>query len=136
MKHSKETANEIVQTTLKQFGGSRALFMIGAKHTAYGEDADGHIYVGFRFMKNASKANYCRITYIDGADTYKMEFVKIPRNPTMKQIFSRTSAELAAMTKPVTIEAHTEVYGDMLADVFSNATKLATVMPRIYGLTA
>lgn len=97
-KTNKSVAIEI----LKQLGGNRFIMMVGAKNLVCSKNM-----MAFKFMRNRSKANYCRIT-LTVWDTYKVEFIRIHgRNLT-------TMAEFD------------DIYNDMLVSTFEETTGLYT----------
>ena len=93
-----KVANEI----LRQLGGNRFVAMTGAKNLIAGTRS-----LSMRLPRNASKANYLRIT-LNGLDLYDVEFISI-RGMNMK-----------------TKAAFTDVYNDMLTDIFESTTKMYT----------
>ena len=93
-------ANEI----LRQLGGNRFIAMTGSKNFVASAEKN---YLGMKLTRNASGANYLRIT-LTPMDVYKMEFISI-RGNSMK-----TKVEF------------NDVYCDQLQTLFTEATGLYT----------
>jgi hypothetical protein len=88
-------------TTLQQFGGNRALLMIGGKASA---DSDGTLLVRF---KGSRRVNLVSIA-LDANDTYMMTF-------------SKYSPSKFTVTKVKEFEG---IYCDQLAEAFEQYTGL------------
>lgn len=65
-----KTNKSVAVEILKQLGGQRFIMMVGAKNLLAGDNK-----MSFKFMRNRSKANYCRIT-LNAMDTYNVEFIR------------------------------------------------------------
>lgn len=102
--------NENLVEMLNQFGGNKALWMIGAKKCTYDNKGD---FVAFNFMRNGSQATFCKLIYNRGADTYSIEF------------YTRAGR----LTK-----RFDEEYCDTIASTFSDYTGLVLTMPRIVNI--
>jgi len=59
---------------LSQLGGKRFMVMTGSK-PQYKDTTDNPL-IAFKLVKNTSKANYMKLSYISGLDLYTMEFVR------------------------------------------------------------
>lgn len=97
-----EENKQIVQTIFHQFGGNRALMMIGGKAISY--FVNQSLILSFKGYK---KANKLVIRYNRGTDDYTMIFSKISRDG------ESTNAVV-----------YNDIYGDMLQDVFTSHTGL------------
>ena len=111
----------IADEIYKQLGGNRFAFITGAKKFIGGEN-----WLSFRIGRNASKANYVKIT-LSPMDTYTVEFKRI----SMPRFNSKTLS--FSEYKETLIEKREDVYCDQLQDVFTEVTGLVTRMPRVYG---
>lgn len=100
MTENQQITNEI----LRQLGGGRFVAMTGAKHLCEIERG-----LGFALPNNFAKdgINAVKIT-LDPSDTYTVKFIRIGRS------------------KLTVIEEVSNVYCDMLQDVFESATGLYT----------
>ena len=127
--HTSEDAARIANTAIAQFGGGGALWLIGSKRPAYGEDANGRVYVLFGMMRNQSGANACRITLDEGRDVYMMSFMKVPRRLGWRATLTMTNEQIAERMKPKTLKEFDEVYCDQLASTFEDVTALVTRPP-------
>ncbi len=95
---------EIAMETLKQLGGNRFLAMTGAKNIVYDKKM-----VAFKLPRFAGvKVNYVKIILND-MDLYNMEFGRI----TPKKGYQ-------------ILDSVSDVYNDMLQDVFTEKTGLDT----------
>lgn len=92
-------SNDVAATTLKQFGGTKALTMIGG--TAYYDGND--LIIKFKASK---KANYVKIHYDKGADLYDMTIGKAS-GVNLKTIFDEKG-----------------LYAEDLRDIFERKTGL------------
>jgi hypothetical protein len=69
--------NEIIDTMLQQLGGGRFFVMTGSK-PQYKEVKDTESpAVTIKLARNKSRAQYMRLQYQGGLDTYKMEFKRM-----------------------------------------------------------
>lgn len=92
--------SEVTKTILDQFGGTRALFMIGGQ--VYNVDSNT---LGIKWPnKKRSKGNYVEIKYVPGKDLYDMEFFNV------------------SIKGKQSVKKHKGVYGDQLADLFEKQT--------------
>ncbi len=99
-KASENLAENVAQTIFKQFGGGRAMAMIGGTPVADGNS------LRIRFKTRAANgANFFKIT-LNGMDTYDLEFGRV-RGTTYKVIKTFNGA-----------------YNDMLRDIFRKETQL------------
>ena len=64
-----------IANTIKQQIGHKALFMIGAKNLSYGQCENGNVYLTFKIMRNSKRVSYIKIIYVEGLDTYTMQFL-------------------------------------------------------------
>lgn len=94
--------SNVAQTILNQLGGRRFVMMTGSKNFI----SDGNT-LSMKLTRNASKANYLRIT-LTGSDDYNMEFISA-RGSSIN-----TKAEFNG------------VYADQLQSIFTSATGLYT----------
>ncbi len=90
---------KIAMTTLQQFGGRRALMMIGGK---VNYDSHGMLVIKWP-NKTRSKGNVVRIK-LRGDDTYDMEFLN------------------ATKAKVKSVKTYSGVYADQLSDIFEKQT--------------
>ena len=111
----------IGQTIYEQLGGGRFAFITGAKKFLTHDN-----WLSFRIGRNASKANYVRIT-LTPMDTYTVEFKRI----TMPRLSRKTWTY--SEYKETLIAKREGVYCDQLQDVFTEVTGLVTRMPRVYS---
>ena len=110
----------IADEIYKQLGGNRFAFITGTKKFIGGEN-----WLSFRIGRNASKANYVKIT-LSPMDTYTVEFKKI----TMPRLSRKTWTY--SEYKETLIVKREDVYCDQLQDLFTEITGLVTRMPRVY----
>jgi hypothetical protein len=73
--YTKEEKQEIAQIIRNQIGHG-ALYMIGAKNFAVGENEKGNVYLVFR-IRGSKKVNVIKVIYKQGLDLYDIEFIKI-----------------------------------------------------------
>ena len=100
MTENQQLAHEI----LRQLGGNRFAVMTGAKHFAELERG-----LGFQIPGNLAKNGINAVKIVlDPSDTYTVKFMRIGRS------------------KLTVIEEVSDVYCDMLQDVFESATGLYT----------
>lgn len=97
-----KTDKSVAVEILKQLGGNRFIAMVGARNLVCSNNM-----MAFKFMRNQSKANYCRIT-LGAMDTYKVEFIRLHGN------------------KITTIVEFEDIYNDMLVSIFKRTTGLNT----------
>ena len=90
-------------TILNQLGGKRFIMFTGAKHFGVGKEG-----LSFKIGRNSKQVNHIKIDYDRGRDLYNMKFDWV----TKKGI--KTKKEVKG------------VYADMLQDVFSRHTGMAT----------
>ena len=99
--------NEIIKSMINQIGVGKMSAMVGAKNWNYSND---QLYVSFRF-KMCKKANYFKIEYNEGMDTYTIYFKKIGNAPNYKINF---------------VECFEDVYVDQIHSIFEKVTGLYT----------
>ena len=68
---TKEQSMAIIETMVSQLGGNKALAMTGGRFIADTENCK-LIFI----FKGSRKANRLHMTYLEGQDLYKMEFIK------------------------------------------------------------
>lgn len=100
---------QVAETMYRQLGGGKFKAMTGAYNFVFG-DEDGNVFLQCRF-KGSRKANYMKVVYNYGADTYRMIFKKLGRAPKYK------------VTE---VADHNGVYCDMLQPIFEEVTGLYT----------
>lgn len=100
MTNNLETAN----TILAQLGGNRFIVMTGAKHPLAIENG-----LQFKLPRNECGVQMVRII-LDVNDTYRMEFCRVRKNVAI----------------PLTVK--TDVYCDMLQEVFTDQTGLYSTL--------
>lgn len=96
---------KVATTILEQLGGNKFIAMTGAKNLSGDEDG-----LNFKIGRNNSKANCVRINYKHGKDLYQVRFLK----------WDSKKCEL------VELKVYEDVYFDMLQDIFTEYTGLAT----------
>lgn len=92
----------VAKTILQQLGGNRFIAMTGASNLL----ADNN-YLQFKIGKNASKANFVRVT-LEPSDTYKMEFIRVHGG------------------KVTVLETYDDVYNNSLQEAFTSYTGMYT----------
>lgn len=97
---------QIAQTILDQLGGRMFALLTGAKDFSVGKNEDGNVYLGFKIGSGPKNVRAVAITYVYGRDTYDVDFFKL------------SAGSLS--------ETHTDIYADMLVDLFENETGLYT----------
>lgn len=102
-----EVNNQIVNTMVSQLGGNRFFAMTGSKPLYKNCNCDNPL-ITLQLRRNLSKSNYLTITYIAGADLYKMEFIRL----------TKTSRDI--------VKEFTDVYCDQLQELFTQVTGLYT----------
>ena len=93
----------VAKTILEQLGGNKFRMMTGAKHLAGDENS-----LSMRIGRNSSNSNYLKIT-LNSMDLYDMEFAKVSR-----------------MGEKKSVTEYSDVYNDMLTDVFTKHTGMYT----------
>lgn len=96
---------QVATTILQQLGGNKFIAMTGAKNLS-GDEAG----LNFKIGRNKSKATHVRINYNQGQDLYQVRFIQ----------FNSKSCEL------VDLKVLEGVYADMLQEIFTDFTGLAT----------
>jgi len=94
---------EIASTTLNQLGGNRFIAMTGAKGLSFGLDGTLRFKVG----RNALNVNHVQVS-LNGKDLYDMKFIAIRG------------------AKITTKKEYSDVYGDQLQNLFTEATGMYT----------
>ena len=93
----------VAKTILEQLGGNKFRMMTGAKNLAGDENS-----LSMRIGRNSSNSNYLKIT-LNSLDTYDMKFCKLTRKYEDKSVTE-----------------YSDVYNDMLTDVFTSHTGMYT----------
>ena len=111
----------VAEEILRQLGGRRFIAMTGAKNFLKDEKNN---WMSFRIGRNASKANYVKIT-LTPDDLYTMEFIRCtsPRLNHKTGVFTEG--------KRTVLEKREGLWCDMLESTFSEVTGLETRMPNI-----
>lgn len=113
-KESEEIKMKVANIILEQLGGNKFLAMTGAKNLL----ADGNT-LRMTLPKNRSKANRLYIT-LDPDDTYTMRFFRFTAGRLNKKTFTWTE------DKTTEVKETSGVYADMLQDIFTSVTGMAT----------
>ncbi len=116
--------NNVAEEILKQLGGRSFLIMTGAKNLCT-TNGDNLIMT---LPRNESGANRLEISLDYATDTYNMRFFKYSK----PRINIKTGAFIEAKVKE--IRSFSDVYCDMLQDIFTDVTGFDTHMPRIIGI--
>ena len=93
----------VAETILKTLGGNKFRAMTGAKNLAGDENS-----LSMRIGRNSSNSNYLKIT-LNSMDLYDMKFCKLTRKFEEKSVTE-----------------YSDVYNDMLTDVFTSHTGMYT----------
>ena len=93
----------VAETILKTLGGNKFRMMTGAKNLAGDENS-----LSMRIGRNSSNSNYLKIT-LNSMDLYDMEFAKVSR-----------------MGEKKSVTEYSDVYNDMLTEVFEKHTGMYT----------
>jgi len=93
----------VAETILKTLGGNKFRMMTGAKNLAGDETS-----LSMRIGRNSSNSNYLKIT-LNSMDLYDMKFCKLTRKFEEKSVTE-----------------YSDVYNDMLTDVFTKHTGMYT----------
>ena len=118
--YDNETAKEIGNTIIAQMGGYGKLqAMIGAKNFTYSRS--GEMTFQFSMFK---KAQYCRITYLEGKDLYKMEFVKVSKKREKLGVVDGKDFYITTTQPPKTVQVYDDIYNDQLKPLFEDYTGL------------
>ncbi len=94
---------KVAETILEQLGGNQFRMMTGAKNLGGTEDS-----LSMRIGRNSSNSNYLKIT-LNSMDLYDMEFCKLTR-----------------MGEKKSVTEYSDVYNDMLTEVFEKHTGMYT----------
>lgn len=105
---------KVADIILEQLGGNKFLAMTGAKNLL----ADGNT-LHMTLSKNRSKANRLHIT-LDPDDTYTMRFFRFTAGRLNHKTFAWTE------DKTTEVKETNGVYADMLQDIFTLVTGMAT----------
>ena len=107
---------------VEQIGGNKFLVMTGSKFQHYGYDDLGYVYLMIKLTKNQSKAQYLKIQ-LNGLDLYDLTFSRIKRTltPLAKELGIKIYDE-----EVITVKEYTDVYADMLQDIFTSVTGMYT----------
>lgn len=103
----KERKNQIIDIMVSQLGGNRFMVMTGSKPQY--KDTRENPMICFKLVRNQSKANFMKLTYVEGLDTYKMEFVS-----------------MRGMNEPKTVNEFDGLHAEDLQNVFTSVTGLYT----------
>ena len=93
----------VAKTILEQLGGNKFCMMTGAKNLAGDENS-----LSMRIGRNSSNSNYLKIT-LNSMDLYDMKFCKLTRKFEEKSVTE-----------------YSDVYNDMLTEVFEKHTGMYT----------
>jgi len=93
----------VAETILKTLGGNKFRMMTGAKNLAGDENS-----LSMRIGRNSSNSNYLKIT-LNSMDLYDMKFCKLTRKFEEKSVTE-----------------YSDVYNDMLTEVFEKHTGMYT----------
>ena len=93
----------VAKTILEHLGGNKFCMMTGAKNLAGDENS-----LSMRIGRNSSNSNYLKIT-LNSMDLYDMKFCKLTRKFEEKSVTE-----------------YSDVYNDMLTDVFTKHTGMYT----------
>ena len=93
----------VAKTILEHLGGNKFCMMTGAKNLAGDENS-----LSMRIGRNSSNSNYLKIT-LNSMDLYDMKFCKLTRKFEEKSVTE-----------------YSDVYNDMLTDVFTEHTGMYT----------
>jgi hypothetical protein len=99
----REDRMRVAKTILEQLGGNKFRMMTGAKKLAGDENS-----LSMRIGRNSSNSNYLKIT-LNSMDLYDMKFCKLTRKYEEKSVTE-----------------YSDVYNDMLTDVFTKHTGMYT----------
>lgn len=102
-----EKNNQIINIMVEQLGGNQFFRMTGSK-PQYKDTRGNNPLIALKLVRNKSKANYLKVSYLSGIDLYKMEFIRM----TAKKI--------------ETIENFENIYDDQLQEIFTSVTGLYT----------
>ena len=102
-----EIRNEVIDTIVKQLGGTKFFLMTGSK-PMYKDISTDSPLVALKLTRNKSKANYFTIQYMRGSDLYKIEFIKMTK------------------TERKVISSYDNIYSDQLTEIFESETGLRT----------
>ena len=94
---------KVAETILEQLGGNKFCVMTGAKNLGGTEDS-----LSMKIGRNSSNSNYLKIT-LNSMDLYDMEFCKLTR-----------------MGEKKSVTEYSDVYNDMLTEVFEKHTGMYT----------
>jgi hypothetical protein len=97
------TDMRVAEEILRTLGGNKFRVMTGAKHLAGDENS-----LSMRIGRNSSNSNYLKIT-LNSMDLYDMEFAKLTK-----------------MGEKKSVTEYSDVYNDMLTDVFTSHTGMYT----------
>lgn len=117
------TDKTVATEILNQLGGKSFIIMTGAKDFG----TNGHDLT-MTLPRNQSGANRLKITLDYATDTYTMRFYKYSK----PRISLKTGAFISEKEKE--IRFFSEVYCDMLQDIFTEVTGYDTQIPRIIGI--
>ena len=111
---------QVARTIFDQLGGNKFIAMTGAKNLVGGDD-----YLSMKIGKNASGANYLKIT-LKPLDWYELEFTKYTKH---KIKFDHNNKVIGyTPDKLETIKTIDGVYCDQLQEVFTSVTGMNTYL--------
>ena len=93
----------VAKTILEHLGGNKFRMMTGAKNFVGYEDG-----LAMKIGRNSSNSNYMKVT-LNSMDLYDVTFAKLTRMGEMKSV-----------------KEYSDVYNDMLTDVFTSHTGMYT----------
>ena len=93
----------VAKTILEHLGGNKFRVMTGAKNFVGYEDG-----LSMKIGRNSSNSNYMKVT-LNSMDLYDVTFAKLTRMGEMKSV-----------------KEYSDVYNDMLTDVFTSHTGMYT----------
>ena len=112
---------------VEQIGGNKFLVMTGSKFQYYGYDKLGYVYLVIKLTKNQSKAQYLKIQ-LNGLDLYDLTFTRIKKTlkPECKTPEYKAMGIKIYDEEVITVKEYTDVYADMLQDIFTSVTGMYT----------
>ena len=115
------------RTITEQIGGNKFLTMTGSKFQYYGYDDLGYVYLMIKLTKNQSKAQYLKIQ-LNGLDLYDLTFTRIKKTlkPECKTPEYKAMGIKIYDEEVITVKEYTDVYADMLQDIFTSVTGMYT----------
>lgn len=99
--------NQEINAMISQLGGNKFFVMTGSKPQY--KDTKGDPMVAIKLVTNKSKANYMKLKYVRGLDTYTMEFIR-----------------MWGGKEPVILAEYERLHGEDLQSTFTGFTGLNT----------